>query len=330
MADTAQNLENEIEAHRAGVEQTLDKIKQRLSVDQMVDDVGQFLGVENVRHTLNAAGQQVRENPIALALIGAGVAWLMMGRGTSAPTAQDSWRGSADDWRGESDSGYGSRAGDRWQSYAGGQDRLQDGDTLTDKAKATAADLGATLGDVPGKVRDAMGKATESVQSTVDAAKEKAGSSVRPLTDTITAQPLLVGAVAVAIGAVLGSAMPRTRAEDRVLGPQRDKILSAASRATGEMGDRMADAARTTYQAATAAAHDEGLLPDAASPTLAQKVERVATAAFDTATAQVDPVLHGDDAASGDDTGKVGSDDGLTVGDTSTGTGSGKGKRPRA
>lgn len=292
MSDTAQHLESEIEAHRAGVEETLDKLKQRLSVDQMVEDVGQFLGVENVRDTLHAAGQQVRENPMALALIGAGVAWLMMGRGTTATSSDDRWRG-------ESDTGYGGRSGDHWQSYADGQDKLRDSDnTLTGKAMASVSDLGETLGEVPGKVRDAMGKAAEGMQSSVEQVKEKAGTTVRPLTDTIIAQPLLVGAATLAIGAILGSALPRTRTEDRLLGPQRDKMWNAASQATAEMGGRVADAAKATYDAATDAARDEGLLPDAKGATLAEKVEHVAQAAVDTAAAQVEPVLHGSESAS--------------------------------
>lgn len=293
MSDTTQHLEHEIEAHRAGVEQTLDKLKQRLSVDQVVTDMGQFLGVENVRETLNAAGRQVRENPMALALIGAGVAWLVMGRGSDAGSSRS-------EWRGDGTTGYRGASDDRWHSGDTGHHPMNpSSESLTDKARATVSDLGETLAEVPGKVQDAVGRATEGVQSTVDAAREKAASSVRPLTDRLAAQPLLVGAATVMVGAILGSALPRTRVEDRLLGPQRDRLVDAASRAGSDMGNRMADAALTTYDAAAAAARDEGLLPDGQSPTLAQKVERVANAAVDAAAAQVDPVLHGsDDGAS--------------------------------
>lgn len=291
MADTAQHLESEIEAHRAGVEETLDKLKQRFSVDQVVEDVGQFLGVENVRDTLHAAGQQVRENPMALALIGAGVAWLMMGRGPSASAHDDRWRG-------ESDTGYGGRSGDRWQPYAGGHDRVRDADGgLTGKAMASVSELGESLGEVPGKVRDAMGKAADGMHASVETARARVGTTVRPLTDTVTAQPLLVGAATLAIGAILGSALPRSRTEDRYLSAPRDRMWDAASQATSEIGSRVADAAQATYQAATKAAREEGLLPDGTGATLAERVEHVAKAAFDTAAGQVEPVLHGDQAA---------------------------------
>ncbi|NEX46485.1 hypothetical protein [Pseudotabrizicola algicola] len=302
MSDRAQHLENEIEAHRAGVEETLDKLKNRLSVDQMVDDVGHFLGVENVRETLHSAGRQVRENPMALALIGAGVAWLMMGK--SQTSTHD-----PDDWRGESDTGYGGRSGDHWQSYSGGQDKLHDDDSsLAGKAMASVSDLGETLGEVPHMVRDAMGRAVEGVQSSVDTVKERAGSTVRPLTRSVSSQPLLVGAATFAMGAIMGSALPRTRTEDRLLGPQRQKMWTAAYQATGEMGERVTEAAKTTYAAAAEAARKEGLMPDGKGTTLAEKVEHVAQAAVDTAAEQIDPILHGDGVDSGADKDNAGKD----------------------
>jgi hypothetical protein len=44
MSDTADHLEREIETHRANVEDTLDKLRGRLSADQLVDDIGQYFG----------------------------------------------------------------------------------------------------------------------------------------------------------------------------------------------------------------------------------------------------------------------------------------------
>ncbi len=89
MTDTTQELEQEIEAHRAGVEHTLERLKRRMSVDQIVDEVGQFVGVEDVRGTLRAAGRQVQDNPLALGLIGAGLAWLMLGTGSARNSRED-------------------------------------------------------------------------------------------------------------------------------------------------------------------------------------------------------------------------------------------------
>jgi hypothetical protein len=40
-------------------------------------------------------------------------------------------------------------------------------------------------------------------------------------------QPLIVGALGVALGAAIGAALPRTEQEDRILGEMRDSTISA-------------------------------------------------------------------------------------------------------
>ena len=93
MSDKTDHLEDQIEAHRANVEETLDKMRSRLSVDQVVDDIGQIVGVQDLRGTLALTGRQMRENPLALGLIGIGLAWLLIGRGPSEQEPPDDARG---------------------------------------------------------------------------------------------------------------------------------------------------------------------------------------------------------------------------------------------
>jgi hypothetical protein len=83
MTDRADQLERQIETHRANVEATLDKLKGRLSVAQVVDDIGQVLGLQGLQGARAVAGRQLRENPLALGLIGIGLAWHVIGRGGS-------------------------------------------------------------------------------------------------------------------------------------------------------------------------------------------------------------------------------------------------------
>ena len=298
MSDTSHHLEREIEAHRAGVEETLGKLKDRMSVEQIVDDVGQFLGMEDVRGALRTAGQQVRQNPIALGIVGVGLAWLLLGRAISSPSPDDGWDrdGSASDrpytggWAPES--GQRGTAGSS-ENYGDGGLRTE-ANGLADQAKSIVSDVAGTLGDAPGKVRDMVGRASDRVQSAVGSARDTASDAVRPIAGAMGGQPLLMGAAALAAGAVIGSALPRTRTEDRILGPQRDRLVDEAATMTREMGDRAFEAARATYDAASRTARDAGLIPE--GETLAEKVQRVATTAIDTAKSQIDPVLHGTDA----------------------------------
>ncbi|MBX9930255.1 MAG: DUF3618 domain-containing protein [Methylobacterium sp.] len=77
MTGSLNELEQEIEASRARLDQTIDRIQDRLSVSSIVDEM-----IGNVRKTpLNGAYdgvlQAIRNNPVPVLLITAGVGWLL-------------------------------------------------------------------------------------------------------------------------------------------------------------------------------------------------------------------------------------------------------------
>jgi hypothetical protein len=99
-------------------------------------------------------------------------------------------------------------------------------------------------------------------------------------------QPLVLGAVGMALGALLGSLLPSTRQEDEYFGPTRDEMLEAAREEGRRMAQRAEDVATSAASAADAEARKQNLTGQgAASETLKaeQKVENVAKAAKDAA-----------------------------------------------
>ena len=83
MSDAAE-LEREAEAARARLSDTADQIRAKMSPGQMMDEVlNQFRGGEGSEMFANLR-DQARDNPMALALVGSGLAWLMMGSGSHA------------------------------------------------------------------------------------------------------------------------------------------------------------------------------------------------------------------------------------------------------
>lgn len=77
MSESLNDLEKDIEASRARLDQTIDRIQDRLSVTSIVDEM---LG--NVRQTplsgvYDGALAVVRRNPVPVLLIAAGVGWLL-------------------------------------------------------------------------------------------------------------------------------------------------------------------------------------------------------------------------------------------------------------
>ena len=313
MSDTTEFLEREIETHRANVEQTLGKLKGRMSVERVVDDIGQFIGLEDVRGTLRVAGRQVRDNPVALGLIGVGMAWLLLRGGGTSQDESDAPMPQRD---GEAGTSYTPYSG-AWPATAGAYTRPEAAKDTAGRVADAASHAGAAISDAAGGVADRIGDAAGIVKATVGSAAsavrhgaaetlDRARSSVqaprqgaadllRPLADQIGRHPLLIGAATLVAGAVIASAMPRTRAEDRLMGDRRDHMLDDARAATTEVRDRAVDAAKSTYGAAVRAAEAEGLLPDV-DKTLASKIETVAGAAIDEARNQLEPMLQGAEA----------------------------------
>lgn len=82
--DTAE-LERQAEEARVRLSDTADKLRARMSPGQLMDELmGQFRDGDSGAMLANLR-TQVRDNPMALALIGSGVAWLLAGNGAAAP-----------------------------------------------------------------------------------------------------------------------------------------------------------------------------------------------------------------------------------------------------
>ncbi|MGE0658187.1 MAG: DUF3618 domain-containing protein [Reyranellaceae bacterium] len=81
MSTDTERLAQEAEAHRNRLDATLDQLRQKLSPGAIVDETTAYLRDGNGAQLARNFGRQVRDNPIALGLVGAGIAWLFMGSG---------------------------------------------------------------------------------------------------------------------------------------------------------------------------------------------------------------------------------------------------------
>lgn len=89
-------LEREIEESRARLDQTIDRIQDRLSVPNLVDEMlGTARRSAPLAEMYDAALDTVRKNPVPVLLIAAGVGWLM--RRATQDSARRSTIRSADD-----------------------------------------------------------------------------------------------------------------------------------------------------------------------------------------------------------------------------------------
>ncbi len=225
---------------------------------------------------LNAA---IRDNPLAAGLIGAGAIWMLLGnRGVMATAAGI---GAAATGTGSAAARAGSAAFDTARSAAQAVGSAGSSVAATlksagsqgiDKVASIVPEISANeasdYGFTPEQARARTGSAS-SFSTGHYAAKMKS-----TLADTFERQPLLLGAVGLAIGAAIASSFRTTAMESEWIGEQgaeiRDKLKQAAKDATGrawqagkdeaqkqnlteeagwDAAERLADKAQTVFKA---------------------------------------------------------------------------------
>jgi hypothetical protein len=282
MTSSTQQIEREVEQSRADVEHTVEELKDRLSAGQLVDQAARYFRESGGGETLQQLGAQVRANPLPLALVGIGLAWLMSGKGPPhVPSGDDRYRegrrypsepddpGAAYRTHGAAGALYGAGSGQAAHSGDGGEDIEGGGirdalDGARDRMSSAASSLGESASDAAERARagvsaaaEAGGEAWESAgrvyHRTYRGASAQAQSAYRgaqsTFFDLLEREPLVIGAVGVAVGAAIGAMLPRTEIEDRYVGE-----AAEMARTGMEVGK---DTAETAYEAATNKVQEE-------------------------------------------------------------------------
>jgi ElaB/YqjD/DUF883 family membrane-anchored ribosome-binding protein len=185
--------------------------------------------------------ETIKQNPIPAAMAGIGIGWLLMNRrsGTSS-----NWSGS---WSGDR---Y--RAGS-WDSRAIPSGHRMSGGGIGDKASELgdkASELGDRAAEIPNQIgrraEDASQAVGEAVSNFGDSASQKAsmvqqsaGDVVSQAQRAIESNPLAFGAIAVAVGAAVGLALPSTDAEKRVMGQAGSQVIDKVQTAVSKPLERL-------------------------------------------------------------------------------------------
>lgn len=246
-----EQIERDIRDTRAEVGATLDAIQSKLTPGQMMDQALGYLRTSLPADFGRNMNETVRNNPLPVALVGIGLAWMMAsGRsGSAVHSPRMGARRHDERWQ-ESDSSSGLRdtaqhATDRARDIAGemaGQAR----ERIADSADSMRERIADTAGGARERVSDLAHRTREQM----DHARERASMMVNE-------QPLLVGALGVALGAAVGAALPETRREDELMGELRDDLMARGSEKARTYADRATDKAREMLDRGTERAHRE-------------------------------------------------------------------------
>lgn len=283
---SAAEIERDVERTRARLTGTVEELKDRVSPGQMADQAMEWLRGSGGREFLGNLGTTVRDNPMPVLLVAAGIGWLAMASGRSAAAPSRAGQG----WASGSYPGE-SYPGESYPpaTYVGPGLREDDGGaSVTERVGAALGGLRDTASGMAARAGEALHAATDTARSLAEGASDtgrraaqRAGEAwdsasgtaaaigtrasrtgVRArsgLSEAFERQPLLLGAFGLALGAALGALLPRSEAEDRLMGESRD-----------ELAERAGALATEAYQDAREKLAERGLTPERGAAALGE------------------------------------------------------------
>lgn len=198
-----------------------------------------------MHETSASVGDAVRANPLPLALIGAGVGWLLLSRTGARERLVDGAVG-----RRAAEAARGARE----HLSQAGEGVLHAADTLYDRAGEEARQAaGRIRGWTRGGDHDVHrsgGPGTYTGGQGASSLSGRLGGVSHGIWDLVDEHPLVAGVMGLALGAGLGAAIPSSRYEDRWIGDYSDEAYEHAKQAAQDALDRGTRVAQSAYGAA--------------------------------------------------------------------------------
>lgn len=230
-----EEIEREIEQTRNRMSRDIDELGDRLRPDNLKEEAK--TAIKNVAHNaVSNVGEQarrtgsrlveaIRENPLPVIAVGAGVTWLLTKRSSSdisgdrmaryAYTGPDRRQGES--W--QHGSGIKARVGEAVSGVKGTVSEAASG--IAGKASELASETQERLGEFSGQAR----RQTRRVRTNLEHVSEE--------------NPLIVVIGAAVVGLALGLLLPGTERENELMGATRDQLVDRA----GETAERVKEAA---------------------------------------------------------------------------------------
>ena len=258
------DVEREIARTRGELSLTLAALERKLAARYLIDE-----GLDMIKDTLgedyglHRGLEIVRTNPVPIALIGIGAAWLLASNTNAVDRlARDERIQMARRRVTDLASDIGNRAGEMATSAAqrigiagNGADRPlgHTGNPMIDQSGAGMSSDG-WVHEVSDRAQGMLQSARDSSGAMLDRASESAGRIADQVTDTFERHPLLIGAIGLMTGALIAALLPPSRTEDEWFGPSRDQLWNKAEEAGQETVTRVRDVAMRAADAAADAA----------------------------------------------------------------------------
>lgn len=221
-----ETLEREIDQQRAEISNIVHALENQLSPGELLDKVLGYTKGHGGEFMTNLSST-VAANPLPTVLTSVGLLWLMASqRRTSTRLV-----------------------------HAGEEGMEPGAPSLTEKARQRAAGLREKAGHLGEEVSDTLGSArqhlSDSSQHVAESLRHRAQQARGGFDTLMHEQPLVLGALGIAVGALIAGVLPTTRQEDELLGEASDQLtdtlkvkVEEGREAATELGLEMADRLR--------------------------------------------------------------------------------------
>lgn len=261
-------IERDIDRTRVELALTLDALERRLRARHLVEKGFDMLKETLGSDTWNRSVDIIRANPVPVALIGIGAAWLVASqtnvvdrvahdeRVEAARRRVTDMAGTVTARAGELASDVASRVGIGGSSSAGEQPLGRTGNTMVDNTSGGASD--GWVHHATDMAQGAFRSARESGEAMLNRAgvyaNDGASRIADQMGDTFQRHPLVIGAIGVMAGALIAAMLPATRVEDEWFGDTRDALWQKAQEAGEQAFSQVREATTRAVEAATDAA----------------------------------------------------------------------------
>lgn len=223
------DLEREGEQIRANLDRTLDEIQHRFSSGELLDRSMEFLR-DNGMELLREAGETVRRNPVPVLLTAAGLVWLTTSVASSRSGSRRSGEGLAH-YKARARARATYRSGTTYRSGNGGDWDSSTHGRMRNVAHRMRGKAQHRMEGVKDQVQEMTGRVKGKLSSSMRSAHDRGQQAGSNFTQMVQENPVALGALALAAGALLGAALPMSRYENRWVGPMHDRTMERAKEA---------------------------------------------------------------------------------------------------
>jgi ElaB/YqjD/DUF883 family membrane-anchored ribosome-binding protein len=287
-ARSAEELERDLKRIRSQMDHTLNLIEDRLSPHRLIDRALDHLHGGPGLFASNL-GRTIRRHPVPTAMFAAGLAWLLLAeRGDKIERPYRRSGGDRAPYHLREASSLSGTSPPPQTHFEGEENMSGNWDQSRGNRRGLQDRFSSTLEDT----RDRIGQVGSIAQHQVDRARTG-------FEQMLEEQPLVLGAVAIALGAVLGATLPTTRIENRYLGPSRDNLQDRVGEYARDQWERAKSVVSSAGTAAVEQAEKEGIMPSAVAEQVKGSARRVADAATSAAQAEADRQRSGSSGSGG-------------------------------